>query len=126
MMFQKLSESSEKILGFKVSGKLTDEDYKAFVPQIEKIIQEFGRISLLLELDDFHGWDLGAAWDDFKFGMKHIKDFKRVAIVGDKKWEEWMAKLAKPFMRAEVKYFDGSQLQDAWGWLHGKKSKEAA
>jgi hypothetical protein len=125
-MFQKLSESSEKILGFKVSGKLTDEDYKAFVPQIEKIIQEFGRISLLLELDDFQSWDLEAAWDDFKFGMKHIKDFNRVAIVGDKKWEEWMAKLAKPFMRAEVKYFDGSQLQDAWEWLYGKKSKEAA
>ncbi len=126
MVFQKLSESSEKILGFKVSGKLVDEDYKAFVPQIEKIIQEFGRISLLLELDDFHGWDLGAAWDDFKFGMKHIKDFKRLAIVGDKRWEEWMAKLAKPFMRAEVKYFDRSQLPDAWEWLHGKESKEAA
>jgi SpoIIAA-like len=126
MMFQKLSESSEKVLGFKVSGKLTDEDYKVFVPQIEKIIQEFGRISLLLELDDFHGWDLGAAWDDFKFGMKHSKDFKQVAIVGDKKWEEWMARLAKPFMKAEVKYFEGSQLQDAWEWLHGKKSKEAA
>jgi universal stress protein A len=126
MMFQKLSESSEKILGFKVTGKLTDEDYKAFVPQIEKIIREFGRISLLLELDDFHGWDLEAAWDDFKFGMKHIKDFKRVAIVGDKKWEEWMAKLAKAFMRAEVKYFDGSQLQDAWKWLDGKESKDTA
>jgi hypothetical protein len=126
MMFQKLSESSEKVLGFKVSGKLTDEDYKVFVPQIEKIIQEFGRISLLLELDDFHGWDLGAAWDDFKFGMKHSKDFKRVAIVGDKKWEEWMARLAKPFMKAEVKYFEGSQLQEAWEWLNGKKSKEAA
>jgi hypothetical protein len=126
MMFRKLSESSEKILGFKVSGKLTDEDYKAFVPQIEKIIQEFGRISLLLELDDFHGWDLGAAWDDFKFGLKHNKDLKRVAIVGDKKWEEWMARLAKPFMKAEVKYFEGSQLQDAWKWLYGKESKEAA
>jgi hypothetical protein len=121
-MFQKLSESSEKVLGFKVRGKLTDEDYKAFVPQIEKIIQDLGRISLLLELDDFHGWDLGAAWDDFKFGMKHLKDFKRVAIVGDKKWEEWMAKLAKPFMRAEVKYFGGSQLHDAWIWLNEKES----
>ena len=29
-----------------------------------------------IQLEDFHGWDLHAAWDDLKFGLKHYSDFE--------------------------------------------------
>jgi SpoIIAA-like len=116
-MFQQLEESSGRIVGYRVSGKLTDEDYEILVPQLEKVIERWVTIRLLLEFDDFHGWDIEAAWDDFKFGMKHNNDIERLALVGDRKWEEWMAKLAKPFMNAEVRYYDRSELDSAWYWL---------
>jgi hypothetical protein len=116
-MFTKLKESSGKVLGFKVSGKLTDDDYKTFVPQIEKAIEQSGTIRLLWYMEDFHGWDVHAAWDDLKNWMKYNDLIDRIAMVGDKKWEEWMTKLSNPFAKAEVKYYDHFQLGEAWKWL---------
>ena len=116
-MIEKLSKSSGRVVGFKLSGMLTDEDYQTLVPQLEKIIEETGALSMLMEFEDFHGWEPKAAWDDFKFAIKHGKDLERLAIVGDKAWEEWIAKLSKPFTTAEVKYYDTSQIEEAWEWL---------
>jgi len=39
-MIEKLSKSSGRVVGFKLSGKLTDEDYQTLVPQLEKVIKE--------------------------------------------------------------------------------------
>ena len=35
--------------------------------------------------------------------------------MGDKKWEEWLTDLGKPFFR--VRYFDRSEEAKAWEWL---------
>ena len=52
-----------------------------------------------------------------KFGIQHYADFARIAMVGDRKWEEWMAKLCRPFTKATVKYFAASEVEAAWAWL---------
>ena len=52
-----------------------------------------------------------------KFGLKHYSDFDRIAMVGDRKWEKWMVQVSKPFTKAEMRYFDASQVDDAWAWL---------
>lgn len=100
-----------------MSGKLHDGDYKIFVPQIEAIIEKEDNARLLLSFVDFHGWDLHAAWDDIVFDVKHYSHIERVAVAGDRKWEKWMTKLWKPFTRAKVKYFDTSEIENAWRWV---------
>jgi len=116
-MIEQLQTGSSNILGFKLSGKLHDEDYKTFVPAVETGLASGGEVSLYVQFENFHGWDLHAAWDDMQFGVKHYSDFKRIAMVGDRKWEEWMAKLCKPFTRATVRYFDAPEADAAWAWL---------
>ncbi len=116
-MIEQLPTDSPKLLGFKLSGKLHDEDYEAFVPAVDAAIAAEGKVRLLAHFENFQGWDLHAAWDDLKFGIKHYSDFERVAMVGDRKWEEWMARFCKPFTRASVKYFDASEIEVAWSWL---------
>ncbi len=116
-MIETLPTDSPKIMGFKLSGKLHDDDYQSFVPAVETVVTAAGKVRLLAQLEDFHGWDAHAAWDDFKFGLKHYADFERIAIVGDRKWEAWMAQLCKPFTKAKVRYFDASQVDAAWAWL---------
>jgi len=116
-MIEKLERSSGPVLGFKMSGKLHDEDYGQFVPLVEERITSHGKVRLLAQFQDFHGWDLHALWDDIKFSTKHCADVAQVALVGEKKWEEWMAKVCKPFTMAKVKYFDVSQVEAAWQWL---------
>lgn len=116
-MITALPQSSGKTLGFKMSGKLHDEDYKQFVPTVETAIKANGKVRLLAQFEDFHGWDLHAMWDDTKFATKHCAEVEKIALVGDKKWEEWMAKVCRPFTLAKLRYFDLKDVDAAWKWL---------
>ncbi len=51
------------------------------------MISQFGKIRILFEMQDFHGWKSGALWRDVQFDVKHFKDIERVAILGEKAWE---------------------------------------
>jgi hypothetical protein len=104
-------------VGFKMSGKLHDEDYKKFVPLVDAEIAREGKVNVLAQFHDFHGWDAKALWDDIKFSTTHCTKIKRIALVGDKTWEKWMATVCKPFTLAKVKYFDVAQLDAAKAWL---------
>jgi SpoIIAA-like len=116
-MIEQLKRNTGHALGFKMSGKLHDADYQHFVPLVESSIQAHGKARLLAQFEDFHGWDLHALWDDIKFSTKHCTDVERIALVGDKKWEQWMAKVCKPFTLAKVRYFDVKDVEVAWQWL---------
>jgi len=116
-MIEQLQTNSSKIIGLKLSGKLHDEDYKAFVPLLEACLAAGEKVCLFALFEDFHGWDIHAAWDDMQLAVKHYADFQRIALVGDRAWEKWMAMLCKPFTQAEVRYFDAFKVEDAWAWL---------
>lgn len=116
-MIEEINANSANAIGFRLSGKLHDEDYKTFVPRVDRAISEEGKVCLLAEFHDFQGWDAHALWEDIKFATTHCTKFKRIALVGEKKWEQWMAKVCKPFTMAKVKYFDASEIDAAWKWL---------
>ena len=101
----------------RLEGKLNRGDYELFAPEIDRLTAEHGKIRMLVELVDFHGWTAGALWEDTKFGVRHFTDIERLAIVGDNKWEEGMAVFCKPFTFAKVRYFDRSELDRAKAWL---------
>jgi hypothetical protein len=106
-----------KLLEVRVSGKLTAEDYEAFRPAVDELIEEAGKVRILFIMHDFHGWELGAAWEDMKFGAAHFRDIDRIAMVGDKAWEKWMSVICKPFTLSTVRYFDAEQEEEARQWL---------
>jgi hypothetical protein len=41
-----------------------------------------------------------ARQDTAVFATRHCHDIERIALVGDRKWEEWVARVCKPFTRA--------------------------
>ena len=116
-MLELLPESAGNVVAIKATGRLTDADYKEFLPRLEEIMARAGRVRLLADLQDLEGWDLRAAWDDFAFGVKHWNDFDRIALVGDKKWEEIAARMADRLMKAEVRIFGPSEKGAAWDWI---------
>jgi universal stress protein A len=124
-MFQQLPVQEDNIVAFRVSGKLSHADYQEFLPRLESLIRKNHRISILLELVDFHGWDLAAAWDDFRFGIEHANDFERLAIVGHGSIQRWMSLMARPFTSAKVQFFEQDQLARAWDWLREPDRQEA-
>jgi hypothetical protein len=43
------------VLLVQLSGKLTKEDYQHFVPAVERLIEQQGKLRLLVQMRDFHG-----------------------------------------------------------------------
>jgi universal stress protein A len=116
-MFEIIAVNADHIIGIRASGKLTDDDYKTFLPKLDELISKEGPISVYVDMEDFEGWETKAAWDDFKFGMDHDIDFQRIAIVGDKKWIEWMIRLSNIFFSADMRCFSTAEKQRAMDWL---------
>jgi hypothetical protein len=84
---------------------------------VERQIQQYGKLRILVELRDFQGWTAGALWDDVAFDFCQGKDIERLAIVGETKWQKDMGAFCKPFTAATVKCFDQGQLAAARQWL---------
>ena len=110
-------EMDGKVLVVHVSGRLTREDYRQFVPELEKAVEEHGKIRILFEMEDFHGWKVSALWEDVKLDFKHWNHIERIAMVGDKTWEKGMSVLCKPFTRAKIQYFEHAEMDSAREWI---------
>lgn len=108
-----------KVVVVRVNGKLEKEDYERFAPKIESLIERHGKVNMLVETHDFHGWKAGALWEDIKFDAKHFNDIEKLAIVGEKKWEKGMALFCKPFTTAKVRFFEHEHADEAERWVQG-------
>ena len=110
-------EATGNQIEVQVEGKLTQAAYQQFVPAVEEIIQREGKVRMLFVMHNFHGWTAGALWDDIKFDIKHFSDIERLALVGETRWEKGMSLFCKPFTKAEVRYFDSKDIDQARAWL---------
>ncbi len=110
-------ESGGKILVIQVSGKLAAADYQHFVPEFDRLVAKNGKLRVLFDMNDFHGWEVGALWADTTFALKHFADIERLAMVGEKKWQHGMATFCKPFTKATIQYFDQAHASEARQWL---------
>ena len=117
----KLNETSGgKVLEVQANGKLAHEDYQHFVPEFERLLKQHGKIRVLFEMVDFHGWEGAAMWDDIKFDVKHFSDIERLALVGDREWEKGMSVFCRPFTTAKIRYFDHAAIAEARAWVASK------
>lgn len=101
----------------KATGKLTHEDYKTINVMLDSALDgvEEAKINLLVDITQLQGWEPRAIWDDFKLGIKHGKEFKKIAIYGNKNWQELAAKVGSWFISGSVEYFE--QHDKAMQWL---------
>jgi hypothetical protein len=119
-----IQKAEGRILQIDVSGKLNKEDYATLITAAEQRIQPYGKIRLLIEMHDFHGWVAGAIWEDVKFDVKHFNDIERIAVIGETTWHKWMTALFRPFTAAEVQYFEPDQSDQARAWIEASLSTE--
>jgi len=110
-------EISPSALEVIVQGKLEKHDYQDFIPGVEKRIKTHGKISLLLNVSNFHGWSLGALWEDLKFDARHYNDVERLAMVSRNSDKKWMVTISRPFTAAEVRFFPEDAHETARKWV---------
>ena len=113
----KLEEKDNgKLVEVQLSGKITKKDYEHFVPEIDRLVHDHGKLHVLVDMHDFHGWTPGALWEDIKFDVKHFSDIERVAMVGEKKWQKGMSQFCRPFTTAKIRYFNHAEMEAAREW----------
>lgn len=115
-MIEKLTESSGKVIGYKAIGTITKEDVDKVKPDLQYLAQNEGKFCMLFDLDQFQGETVEALTQDLEFGLEYGKDIQKLAIVGDKEWEQKVAETAQTF-GFNTKYFHSSEIEEAWNWL---------
>jgi len=121
------SRSTDRVFGFQVSGRITRDDFRRFLPHLGEAIKEHGTICVLVHIESLEGIELGALWEELKFDVKHCRHFDRLVLVGDKKWHEPSMRLDGHLTPVEVRYFPSSGLDEAWEWiLVGKWAEESS
>ena len=118
-MVEIMPESEGNVLVVKATEKLTARDYEeVFIPKINQLIEEYQKVRVVVFLaENFSGWELGAAWDDAKFGIQHRNDFEKMAVVGGPKWVQWATKISAHFMNGQAAVYDIPDFQSAVAWV---------
>jgi hypothetical protein len=106
------------VLTMKVSGTLTEAELRAVQQATGELIREQGTLRILVLAENFAGWEQGRKWNDFEFQSKYDRNIARMAIVGDRKWEELaLIFAAKDLRRFPIEYFAAADLEAARTWL---------
>lgn len=102
----------------RIIGEIAAQDWDSVAPVVDGAIGECGQIKLLLDAQDFDGWqDMAAARAHFSFVKAHHRSVERVAIITARQWQHWLAGLARLFVAAELKAFEPQHRSAAQDWL---------
>jgi hypothetical protein len=112
-------------VSLKAQGTLTHRDYETITPMLDTALAAVNdpTIRIMIDGSEFEGWELQAAWDDLKLGLKHGSEIERIAIYGNSQWQHWVARIASWFIAREVRFFDN--YIDALDWLCDNKADAA-
>ncbi|MFI2812146.1 MULTISPECIES: STAS/SEC14 domain-containing protein [Microbulbifer] len=103
-------------LSLRVKGKLTHRDYEAMVPILESALAEarHPKINVFFDATELEGWEARAAWDDLKLGLRHGRQFHKVAMVGHKRWQELATRVGAWFIGGDARFFEDEEEAMAW------------
>ena len=116
-MSAEIVSNAEGILTIKVSGKVAQPELAAAQKSATEILKKQGPSRLLVLAESFQGWGKGN-WGDLSGQQAIDSQVDRMAIVGEKQWED-LALLftGKGFRRTAIEYFTPADLPKARAWL---------
>jgi hypothetical protein len=111
-------------LGFRLSGRLTRDEYFRILDPVREQLERGEKVSFLVETtSDFHGLDLGALWEDVKagpsVGLKYRSSWERLAVVTDKDWMRHAIAAFGWLTPGEIRVFEPEELEAAKAWTGG-------
>jgi hypothetical protein len=114
-MIQQIGQSEDNVLGYRVIGDVTKEDYANLEPAVKAAVAEYGAVRLLFDLSEFK-WEKIDAWGtDLGFGNEFKDTIERMALVGTASWGKYLTKMAKPFYAQQAEWFE--DVDKAWTWV---------
>ena len=122
-MAAEILDHADGVVTLKISGKLTQAELASIQSATAELIRAGGRWRILVLTENFSGWELGGEWNDFSVQSENDPRIEKMAIVGERRWEElsliFTAKDLRPF---PIEYFEPAQLSRARAWLMSNQS----
>jgi SpoIIAA-like len=124
-VIETIEDMPAEVIGFRVTGELTDDDYRDVLVPALKGAAASGEVRLLLV--GAEGFDLGslktrfeAVRKDPELDLGHSKDWRRVAVVAEANFfiRQLFPGVAK-VIPVEVKLFDPKDEAKARTWVAG-------
>ena len=116
-MSTEIVSNSGGILTARISGRLTQPELASLQASAKDSIREQGHVSFLIIAENFQGWRDGDDWSDVSF-MENDPYIRKMAIVGEKQWEELALMFAaSPIRKFPIEYFLPAELDRARAWL---------
>jgi hypothetical protein len=114
-MYRKLPESSGNTLAYALEVELTREDVDKLQAELSTAMDQQGPLRVLVRTDGLEDIEPGAVWQDLKMTSDYVRNIERFAVVGDERWQEWLAKVSDTFIDAA--YFPPEEFARAWAWI---------
>ncbi len=111
-------ENREGLITLKISGLLK----RAEIAQAEKVAIEAmgsaGKVRILIIIESFQGWDNKGNWGDVSFQSQYDEQIEKIAMVGEKRWQE-MAEVfvGKGLRSMDIRFFAPSEIDVARAWI---------
>jgi hypothetical protein len=71
MSLKLIEDDRSHILELEVTGKFVTSDFQSLESTFQRFVKQYGKIRVLFRMQDFHGWEPTAFWDEVKFDLKH-------------------------------------------------------
>ena len=109
----------EGILILRPQGPLQASDFTSLAKVVDPYLEEHGTLrGIMVDAQSFPGWDSFAALvSHLQFVRDHHRLIGKVAAVSDSPVLSLGPKLAKHFVKAEIRNFKGNERAVALAWL---------
>lgn len=114
-MAMELRIEGQRLLVVRVGGILRRAELDACQRAASKAIREVGRVTVLVLLSGFEGWERSEEWGDVSFLVEHDGDIEKIAIAGEERWRDEVLVFAAAGLRqCPVRYFADADSARAW------------
>ena len=119
-MIEFLPISQGNCLAFRVTGKVSVEQEQHLIDEVQKVIDQEGKIRVMMILEESAHWGVKAGIADLTFVIKHARRFEKMAIVSSSQVMKWLVSVDSffaAFVNISEKHFLLEQQSQAWDWL---------
>lgn len=120
-MMKIIDTGCDRTIGVRIGGKISKAELELAIADIKARLDQFETLTAYVEVESLEGMELGALYEDLKFGIPNARKFTRKAVVSDKQWMATLARWGDKLMPGlEVRHYQPEQRTEAIAWANGE------
>lgn len=116
-MIKVIESRNDAVVAIEVSERITRKDYVDIEQAFQEAVDRYGKIRMLVIVGEYTGFSWDSILGKIEFNKEFYRYYDKIAVVSDRKWMKPIIELEDHFIKADIKYFDPEQQDEAWTWI---------